>query len=258
MTTLNDIITFMEQLAPPALADKEDNIGLLLGHRNNEIKKILVSLNADDTAIDEAIALGANLIICHHPLIFLPAKSITSDEFVGRNLLKMTENKIALYVAHTNLDWADDGVNDTLCNILEINELRPLTVSDSGSKIARIGTIEPTSLGEIIKKVNTSLNTHAKYVGDKNRIIQKIAVCGGGGGFLMNHALTEKCDLYISSDFRYHEAQMAYEENLAIIDAGHFETENVITATLAKRLKSCYDDIEIHTAKNSGKYWNYE
>ena len=258
MPNTGEIITHLERFAPISLADEDDNVGLLLGTREREVKKIMVSLNADSAAVDEAIEKGVDMLICHHPLIFLPIRGIAADDFVGRNLLRLAEAKIALYAMHTNLDWADGGVNDCLCEALCLSNVRALVMGPNGAKVARIGNVPALSLSTMVERVRGAINPAAKYVGKPDKIINTVAVCGGGGGSLLDDVLKNHCDLYISSDFRYHEAQKAHEEGVALIDAGHFETENIIIKPLANYVKMVYNSIDVFSAECSGKYWVYE
>ena len=250
VSAVKDIMYAMEKLAPQKLADTDDNVGLLIGREDAKVERILVSLDADIFAIREAIEQNVDLIVCHHPVIFNPIKNITQTK-----LLDLIENKIAVFVAHTNVDWVDGGINDVLAEKFGLCDVRPLKVSDNGAKWGRAGNIEPMSLGELVKKVNNTLGGDIKYVGDKERIVSKVALCGGGGGFLMP---AEGYDVYISADFRYHESIAAETQGICLIDAGHFEMENVIVEVLANYLKKEYNDIAVIASARKNSQFKYE
>ena len=257
MPKISEVISFIENIYPKNTADEGDNVGLMLGNRERTVSHVLVSLNSDLSAVCEAANNGCELIIAHHPIIYSPLNSITADDFKGRTLLKAAENKIAIYAAHTNLDWGEGGVNDTLCSALGLQNTAALMPGQNEAKVARIGYVENKTLGDFLEITKYLFKSGTKYVGDKKRPIKKVAVCGGGGGILMDEVISQNCDLFISSDFRYHEAQKAYEEGLCLIDGGHFETENVVCEPLAKRLLQQFPDIKISIA-TSGQYFDYE
>ena len=119
-------IKAMEQWAPLSYAEEWDNPGLQVGDRQKEIHKVLVALTPDEAAAEEAVRIGADMLLTHHPLIFKPVKQISSDNALGRTLLKLIRNDINFYCAHTNLDIAAGGVNDVLAAALGLQQLAPL------------------------------------------------------------------------------------------------------------------------------------
>ena len=176
MSTVRDIMDGMERFAPQKLADPDDNVGLLIGRKEAEVKRILVALDAE---VNEAIEKKVDMIVCHHPIIFNPIKNITQGK-----LLDAIENKISVFAAHTNMDWVDGGINDILAEKFGLTNVVPLQTGDNGAKWGRGGSIEPITLGDLVKKVNDILSGDVKYVGDESSVITKVALCGGGGGFL--------------------------------------------------------------------------
>lgn len=117
---IKTLIKRLEKKFPKNIAESWDNIGLLVGDEDREIIKVQISLDATEEVIDHAIEVGANLIITHHPIIFSEIKNVTSKNFMGRKLLKLIENKIALYSMHTNLDSAESGLNQYICEKLGV------------------------------------------------------------------------------------------------------------------------------------------
>ena len=117
---IKTLIKRLEKKFPKNMAESWDNIGLLVGDDNREITKVQISLDATEDVIDHAIEAGANLIITHHPIIFSGIKNVTSKNIMGRKLLKLIENKIAVYSMHTNLDSAETGLNQYICEKLGV------------------------------------------------------------------------------------------------------------------------------------------
>ncbi|TYA66785.1 Nif3-like dinuclear metal center hexameric protein, partial [Seonamhaeicola marinus] len=113
---IQDVINHLEALAPLAYAEDFDNVGLLVGNKNEKLTGVLVTLDTLETVVDEAIANSCNLIVSFHPIIFKGLKKITGKTYVERVVLKAIQNNIAIYAIHTALDNALQGVNDVICN----------------------------------------------------------------------------------------------------------------------------------------------
>ena len=118
MATVRDIFAQMDQWAPFETQMDFDNAGFLVGHGDAQVDKVLVALDITQEVVEEAEKLGCQLIVSHHPVIFHPAKAVTDETVTGRTLLALTEAKIAAICCHTNLDAAQDGVNDCLAQVL--------------------------------------------------------------------------------------------------------------------------------------------
>jgi len=251
MVYVRDIVMKIEDIAPTTLAENWDNVGLIIGRHDKLVKKVMVMLDADITTIDEAIMNNVDLIVSHHPLLIKPINKITDEK-----IIKLIKNDISLYSAHTNLDNANGGVNDILAQKLCLENIETLNDSEL---CARIGNICECTLEELIKIVKTSLNCDfIKYVGDKSSIIRKVGVCGGSGADYITLAQSAGCDVFITGDVKYHQAQLATEIGLCVIDAGHFETENIICSVLANYLQDSFRDIEVETSKRKLSYLKYE
>ena len=227
---LQKIINELEKIAPIELAEDWDNVGLMVGDNESDINKVLIALDFNSLVLEEAIKVKADLIITHHPLIFNPLKSVTD-----KNILKAIENKISIYSMHTNLDNAVNGVNYALAEILEL-----YNCAQSG--MIRWGYCEEQTLSYYVNLVKEKLKTDSvRIVGDNNKNIKKIAVLGGSGGSFVNQVSDLGCDLYITGECAYNYAQDAFENDLCVIAAGHFETENPIVSKLKKILEHRID-----------------
>ena len=251
MTKVADIVNIMKKLAPVELAEEWDNVGLLIGDSQREVHKILVMLDFDKQGLDEALEVSADMIVTHHPAIMPKISTITDPLY-----LQLIENKISLCSMHTNLDSADEGVNQVLAETLGLSDIEPI---DFDGLMGRIGYISECTLGEFIQTVKLALDIdHVRYVGSKRNTVSKVAVVGGGGADFIPNAKIAGCDVYVTADIKYHQAQQADKLGLNVIDAGHFETENPVIYKVARYLRGNLEDVEIITSLRNRSYIKYE
>lgn len=230
---VDDVINIMEQYAPMSLKESYDNVGLMIGEKNSEISFILVSLDCTLGVIDEAIEKGCNLIFTHHPLLFKKPASITDETLLGRKIIKLVRSNINVFSSHTNLDSVNEGVNDIIMQLLGFEKssvIEPATVYNEKFKTAGIGRIavikENIVLSQLIERVKKSLGIKIlRFCGNENLIIRKVAVINGSGQDYFEAAKELGADCIITGDTSYHYVSDYSEENIAIIDAGHFNTE---------------------------------
>lgn len=239
-----DVIRLMEKYAEPSLAESWDNIGLMVGDENAYITNVLVALDINDDVIEEAILKECNLIITHHPFIFKGLKSITTSDVIGTRVMKLIKNNINVFSAHTNLDIAKNGTNDTLANLLNLKNMGNLFDNNNSEwGLGRVGELEESlKLGEVIDEVKKVLDLGNIVVcGDINKEIKRIGICTGAGGEVdfINQAIVRGCDLYITADLKYHNAQHAKDLGLCLIDATHYASENIIVPVVRDYLNKC-------------------
>ena len=228
--TIEDI---MEKYAPAILKEDYDNVGLMVGDSDAEVTKILIALDCTLDVIYEAMDNGCNFILTHHPLLFIKPKTITTDTLVGKKIIKLIKNDINVYASHTNLDSAKGGLNDIATEILGFNKYKIIEPSknldyDEGhSGIGRLVFLdEPIKLGELCENVKKTFNTEfIRYVGDDNDLIKTIAIINGSGEDFFYDSVKLGADCIITGDTKYHHVSDFKEENIALIDAGHFATE---------------------------------
>ncbi len=329
---IKDLSSFLENIAPTDYQENYDNSGLIVGDKNAEVKKALITLDTTEEVVDEAIREKCQLIIAHHPIIFGGIKKLNGKNYIERVVIKAIKNNIAIYAIHTNYDNVIEGVNSKICEKLgltgckilapkkqllkklytfvpvEYHEKVAKAVFETGaghignysetsfnirgtgtfkgnekSKPAlgkrnvlekadeiKFETIYPANiesrviaallkahpyeevaydivtldnyfpkvgsgmLGDLkkpmdglsfLKLLKKNLKTdcvrHTKLIG---RPIQKVAVCGGSGKFLLNHAIASEADVFVTSDFKYHDFFDA-DGKLVIADVGHYESE---------------------------------
>lgn len=344
--TVATIAGIIERLAPPFWAESWDNVGLQVGHSAAPVRRLLVALELTDPVVDEAVGVGAELILVHHPAIFRPLKALRFDTAPGRRLERVIRSGISVYAAHTNLDQAPGMTNDTLARAAGIatpdllyrvaeerylklvvfvpagheeavrsamasagagqignyshctfqtpgtgtflplegtdpflgeqgrleyvQEYRLETILPEGKSEAvvaavqgahpyeevaydliplanpgrerghgRIGRLEsPTTLTDLATRLRAGLGLEGlRLVGDPQRPVSVAAVGAGSGAMLIPHAARRGADVLITGDIGYHDAQDSLDAGLAILDIGHFPSEQIAMSSLARHLR---------------------
>lgn len=361
---LTEIINCLEAWAPLEYQEGYDNSGLIYGNRNKDVSKALISLDCTEAIIDEAIEMGAELVISHHPIVFSGIKSLTGKNYIERTLIKAIQNDIAIYAIHTNLDNVQNGVNQKIAQKLGLNHLRILDPKPSmlqklvffcpieqsevvrkavfeagGGQIGKydscsfnaegIGTFkagEGTTpyvgqVGELhhenelkieivvpknlmSKVLKALLKTHpyeevaydiysldnkwdevgSGMIGELDKTVptrdflnlikkqfdvpvlrctdlckkevNKVAVCGGSGSFLLNKAIAQKADVFITADYKYHQFFDA-EQKIIIVDMGHYESEQFTMDLIQEHLKEKMPNFATYLTKRKTNPINY-
>ena len=367
---VKDIMGVMESIAPKKLAEGWDNVGLAVGDPQREVKKILVALDVIDPVIAEAKAVGAQMIVTHHPmLLFKKIESITTQNGLGRRIYDLIENGIAAFSAHTNLDIAAGGTNDVLAELAGLDNIELLeeTWAQSFKKIVvyvpvgheeavreamcaagaghigayshctfgtegkgtflplegtnpfmgkqgqlevvdelRLETIVPAEQAEAVVKAMLAAHPYEeaaydiypveqkgkregigrigelpeampfrefaamlkeklgldaiRLVGDPEKMVKKVGLCTGAGVSFVSLAAAKGCDVYLTGDIKYHEAQDAIEKGIAVVDVTHYASEVLIVPVLQKKLREAAKEngweIEvICSAVNGQTFW---
>ncbi|MBQ6840387.1 MAG: Nif3-like dinuclear metal center hexameric protein [Oscillospiraceae bacterium] len=255
MTTVNDILLFLEKLAPQSMKMDWDNVGLLCGSKSKEVKKILVALDPFESVCKDAAKLGADLLITHHPLIFQPVKALTDDTSIGRAIQTLIQGGISAINAHTNLDCAPGGVNDVLAQAVGLQDVQviaPCGLDEEGRPwgLLRQGTTTQQPLEDFLKHLKNKLGCPGlKYV-DGGKPVCNVAVGGGSCGGELRDAVSAGCDTFITADVKYNQFWDAKELGLNLIDAGHFHTENPVCSLLAEKLQTAFPEITVILSEN--------
>lgn len=245
MHTINEIYEYLCELAPLELQMGFDNSGFQLGRKISPVSRVMLALDVTDDVVAEAINLGCELIVSHHPLIFHAVKKIDGSDPEGERQLTLIENNIAVISMHTNLDIADGGVNDVLIRMLGAE---PEAALDEGC--GRIGELEAAiELPQFLDFCKAILKVNGLRYYDAGRSVRKIAVMGGAGGDSLDIAFEKGCDTYLTSDIKYHQFLRAAELKLNLIDADHFCTENPIIPVLHKTLSDKFSTIEFYISQ---------
>ena len=255
MTTVADILKYVETIAPPYMKENWDNVGLLCGSRSTPVTKILVALDPFEHVCQEAAQWGAELIVTHHPIIFQAMKSLTDDTPIGRGILTLCRKGISAINAHTNFDCAPGGVNDILANALGLQDIQVLSPTGTNEEgmpygLLRCGQVESQSLAQFLPKVKEKLHCLGLRYVDGGKPVRKVAVGGGSCGGAMHQALAAGCDTFVTADIKYNQFWDAQDLGLNLIDAGHFQTENPAVAVLAAKLQEAFPEIQVKISEN--------
>ena len=250
---IKEIVSALERFAPLPLQESYDNAGLQTGLTDAEATGALLCLDVTKAVIDEAIALGYNLVVSHHPLVFRGVKSITGRDYVGRCLLKAIKNDIALYAAHTNLDNAPGGVNFAIARKLGLEDVRFLAPQDGSGQeggSGLIGTLpdwetETDFLRRVKKTFEAGCVRHSRMTG---RQIRTVALCGGAGSFLIADAVAAGADVFLTGEIRYHE-YFGHEREILLAEIGHYESEQYTRQLLADILHEQCPSLKVEITK---------
>lgn len=242
-----DIISFIEDFAPLESQEEWDNSGLQIGNLNEIVNGVLLVMDVTDRCVDYALKNNCNLIISHHPLLFDNITSIDASEYKGKLITKIIKNNITVYSSHTNLDKSDYGTNYVISKILNLKDVKMLKNEEN---IGVIGTCD--NYNNILNLVDKRINKKENIIiyGKTNKDIKNICIISGSGSSLMQSCIDNNCDVLITGDIKHHDGQFAYENDLLIIDIGHFESEVLVLDHLKKVLKEKFD-ITVNTYKNN-------
>lgn len=263
MPKLSTLVTKFEKFWPTAYAEDWDNVGLVVGSAEFEITKVLVAVDLTHSVLDEAEALGVNLVLSHHPVLYRPLTTMAEGSLKGALIARAIRSGISVYSAHTNADAQIDGSSSLLGGAFGLKHLQPLVKTAGGFGHGCIGTLaKPMTLRDLAILVSEVIPTTARGVsvaGDGDSLVQTIAVCGGAGDSFLNVVLASNADVYVTSDLRHHPALDALEtprdKPLALIDISHFAAESLWVDAAATRLASIAG-LEILISNTNTDVWN--
>lgn len=240
--SVRDIMDFTQTFAPLETAMDFDNSGFLAGDINAKIQTAMLALDITKDVIAEAKENGAQLIISHHPVIFNPVKNVMADTA----LYALIQNGISALCLHTNLDLASDGgVNMCLAKAAKVQN--PRFVEGECLVIGEL--LEPVTAQRFALDLKESLNCQGLRVVNKEKTVQKIAMCSGAGGDCIFLAKKLGADLLLTGEIKHHEILFAYENDLSVVDAGHYKTEDIVIEPLAKRLGEKFPNVSFLVSK---------
>lgn len=244
---IHALVEFLEQFAPPYLAEDWDNVGLLVGDRHREARRVMTCLTIAPETAREAIDRRADLIVAHHPLPFAAVKRITADTVLGRLLLDLIAAQIAVYSPHTAFDSAPRGINERLAEGLRLCDVAPLKPHPQGGGSGRCGTLAaPLALCELGNELKRFLKIkRLQIVGQAEQRIRKVAVgCGAAGEFLPL-AREYGCDCLVVGETRFHTCLEAEALGIGLLMPGHFASERFALECLAEALSENFPELEI-------------
>jgi len=240
---LKEIYSFLKRLAPEALAEPWDNIGLQVGSLEEVVSGILVSLDATEAVLWEAVEHEANLVVTHHPLIFKAIKRLDDSTASSRILRLAVQMDLNVMSFHTNLDSTQAGLNDALARTIGVQGTRALIPSrdpkNPKAGLGRIGSVPKTSLKNFLSHLSKRLSLNElRYVGDLRHPIKKVAVMTGSGGDFFLEAQQAGADVLVTGDVKYHQALDSQSEGIALVDIGHYAGEIGMVPLVSAHLRS--------------------
>ena len=254
MPTIREISDVLFDFAPAYMKMDWDNVGLVCGKYDTAVHRVLVALDPMMDVFQEAKALGCELVVSHHPLIFQPVKQVNDESYDGRNLFYLIENGIASLNLHTNLDCCPGGVNDTLAERLglcDVEVLQPAGTDKDGRAygLVRVGTVREQMLSGFAAFVKQALRCPGVRFADAGKPVCKVAVGGGSCGSEIGDVIAAGCDTFVTADLKYNHFEEAKYRGLNLIDAGHFETENPVCDVLEGILREAFPEIPVFRAR---------
>lgn len=235
---VRDVLRMLEQLAPPALAESWDNVGLLL-ESEGPVSGVLTALDITGAVVEEAIEKGCSLIVAHHPVIFRPLKELHYNNVI----YKMARAGISAICMHTNLDCAAGGTGDTLAALLGLSGVQTYTV-DGDEHLGRIGALpQPMTMPQLAAHCKEVLHTPVRYV-ENGRTVSRVAIVTGSGDYVQD-ALAAGADALLTGEVGYHKALDAADAGLGVVEAGHFATEAPIAAVLQSKIAAAFPELTV-------------
>lgn len=264
--TVADVTRALDAAYPPALAESWDAVGLVCGDPAEPAAKVLVCVDAVEATVEQALEIGAQLIVAHHPLLLRGVHGVPTNTSKGRAVHRMIRAGIALFCAHTNADAASPGVSDALADALGLTVTGPLSPREPGSAlgIGRIGVLpEPEPFGTFVRRVAAALPATAPGVhgaGDPERLISTVAVSGGAGDSYLSAATAAGVDAYVTADLRHHPASEHLEAAgpvPALVGVTHWASEWPWCAQVAAVIATTSGGtVEVHVSRRRTDPWN--
>lgn len=255
----SEIIQKLEELSPSSFAESWDNVGLLAGRRDREVTKVYLALDATDEVIAEAVRIGAQMLLTHHPLIFTAMKRVTAEDFIGRRVAKLLRHDISYYAMHTNFDLM--GMADAAADEMGLRnrQVLAITYEDEIAKegIGRFGTLPSImsllECAEYVKKVFHVENV--RVFGDPEAEMEYAAVSPGSAKSVIKSAIALGADVLISGDVDHHEGIDCVAQGMNVIDAGHYGMEKIFMPYMEEFFHRELPQIETVTAPEKNPFW---
>jgi dinuclear metal center YbgI/SA1388 family protein len=238
MPTVKQITDLLYKWAPPELAAPWDNVGLQIGDVSQHVSSVLLSLDVDTECLTQLDVDNYDLVITHHPIFFKPIKQVLFDSDMGAILETFLKLKVSLLSLHTNLDAAEGGVNDALIGSYGITPHTGTILSRDG--FGKWFDMQPAPLQDYIDLMPCTVQG---FTAERN--VSRIGFCGGSGHGLIQDAVRENCDVFITGEITYHDHVYAEMHNLTVLTLGHKESEVLVLPVIRERLLDAFPDLNI-------------
>jgi dinuclear metal center YbgI/SA1388 family protein len=265
--TVAEVNAVIERLWPLTGAESWDAPGFLVGTPTAPVRSMHLAVDAVAETIDEAIDLGADLLLVHHPLLLRGVTTVAEDRYKGAMIGKLIRANCALVAAHTNADVVETGTSGVFAALLELSAVTPIAPSaDPSQGIGRVGTLpQQTTLGHLARRLAELLPATAsgiRVAGDYNQQVQRVALCGGAGDSLLGERAVLGADVYITSDLRHHpasesRANSAVAGGPALIDVSHWASEWLWLETAATQLRDALPELTITVSDLRTDPWDF-
>ncbi|MBC9926767.1 MULTISPECIES: Nif3-like dinuclear metal center hexameric protein [unclassified Leucobacter] len=265
--TVADLRRIAERFWPAATAEGWDRVGLVTGRDAAPLRRVLLAVDAVRATVDEAVEWDADALLVHHPLLLRGVHTIAEDTAKGALLASLIRADCALLAAHTNADAPEGGVSDVLARALGLHHSVPLEPgADQASGIGRVGELPAAiSLREFAERAHRILPETAggvRVAGDPDRMVRRIALCGGAGDSLLEHPLVRGADVYLTSDLRHHPVQESLEQSVvlggpALVDVSHWASESLWLRGAAERLAAHLPGVEFRVSGRRTDAWTF-
>ncbi|MER6784835.1 Nif3-like dinuclear metal center hexameric protein [Streptomyces sp. NPDC000658] len=271
MPRLSEVIAALDNLWPAERAESWDAVGTVVGDPGQEVSRVLFAVDPVQEIVDEAVKLGADLLVTHHPLYLRGTTTVAASTFKGRVVHTLIKNDIALHVAHTNADTADPGVSDALAGALDLRVVGPLvpdpTDGEGRRGLGRVCELDhPVTVRELAARAAERLPATAQGIrvaGDPEALVRRVAVSGGSGDSLFGQVRAAGVDAFLTADLRHHPASefiaAGAHSPLALLDAAHWATEWPWCELAASQLDEISDrrgwDLRVHVSRTVTDPW---
>ncbi len=264
---IKEVVNALERFAPLPLQEDYDNAGLQLGLTEAEVSGALLCLDVTEQTVDEAVALGCNLIVSHHPLIFHKLRRITDEDYVQRTVMKAIEHHVAIVSMHTNMDSARGGVNYRIAQKLGLGDLHffgrqqsvPIpsadgqesseTVAGGEGVIGRLA--EPMAADDFILMLKRTFDVECVSANQLlRRSIERVALCGGAGSFLLPQAIAAGADAFVTGEMHYHE-YFGHEQEVQIAVIGHYQSEQFTNEVFRDVITAACPGVTCHLTRTN-------
>ncbi len=253
---VKEIVRALELVAPLPLQEDYDNAGLQVGLTEADVSGALLCLDVTEAIVDEAVAKGCNLIVAHHPLIFRRLAHITGEDYVQRTVRKAIKNDVAILAMHTNLDNANGGVNFKMAEKMRLTEVSFLQPSREVEGVEGasgvIGKLTaPVTANDFLAMLKREFRVSCVQANELLlRPIERVALCGGGGAFLLDEAIRSGADAFVTGEMGYHQF-FGHEQQLQIAVIGHYQSEQYTSELLKELLEERFPNLICHLAETN-------
>lgn len=250
----SDIMKALEELSPAKYAEDWDNVGLIVGRKDKEVRKVYIAVDPTDEVIQSAIEVHADMIITHHPLIFRAIKKVNNDDFIARRVLRLARHDMSYYAMHTNFDVM--GMADAAADEIGLKRRSVLSVTyeDDIAKegFGRVGRLPAVmNLKECAEHVKRCFKLkYVRVYGDLGTELEAAAICPGSGRSMIGDAIKAGADVFITGDIEHHEGLDSVAQGLMVIDAGHYGIEKIFIDYIKQYLKREFPDIAVYTHRD--------